>query len=80
MKLCPGRGRGVGRKTGAEPVAQERIDRPHAQRARVTGLRHGLVVLEQPGQLARREVGVQRQAAAAADLLLIVAEPVQDLL
>ena len=39
-----------------------------------------VVVLEQPGELRGREVGVEGQAAAALDLLLAVADAVENLL
>ena len=58
--------RGVGGEAGAEPVAQERVDGAHAQRAGLARARHGLVVLQQPRQLGRGEVGVEGQPAALA--------------
>jgi hypothetical protein len=73
-------GRGVGREAGAEPVAQERVDGAHPEGSGVARPHHALVVPEQPCQLARREVGIERQAAAAADLLLAGGEPSEDLL
>jgi hypothetical protein len=78
MELRARRGRGIGREAGAEPIAQERVDRAHPQGASVARSRHAVVVPQQPSELARREVGVERQAAAAADLVLAPGEPVQD--
>ena len=72
----------VGGEAGAETVADERVDRPHPQRPGLERLRHRVVVLEQPGQLAGGEVGVERHPAALDDLLGIAAllQPVEHLL
>ncbi len=43
-------------------------------------LRDSLVVLQQPGEFRRREVGVERKPAAPLDLLLAVGEAVEHLL
>ena len=58
------RGR-LGGKAGAQPVAEERVDRAHAERSGIACSRHRLVILEQPGELGSREVGVEGEAAAA---------------
>ena len=81
-ELRPRRGRRIGGEPGAEPVAEERVDRAQPQGAGVARPANRLVVLEQPAQLARREVGVERQAAALAHLVRasIGLEPVQHLL
>ncbi len=73
-------GRGVGREARAEPVAEERVDGPHAQGAGVAGALHAVVVLEQPGELGGGEVGVEGQAAALLDLRLVLAQAVEHLL
>ena len=70
----------VGGEAGPEPVAQERVDGAHPQRAGVARALHRLVVLEQPGELGGGEVGVERQPAERLDLLLRVAHPVEHLL
>src|SRR5207249_6545485 len=63
------RGRWIRAKSGTEAVAEEAVHGPETQRARVAGARHGLVVLEQPGQLPGGEVGIERHAAALAHLV-----------
>ena len=67
-------------KPGAEAVAQEGVDRSHAQRAGLARLLDLLLVLEQPGQLGGGEVRVERKAAERADLLLRRSHPVEHLL
>ena len=62
---------GVGREAGAEPVAQERVERAEPQRAGVARGLHRSSVLQHPGQLRGREVGVDRQPAARLDLVLV---------
>ena len=59
------RGRRVGGEPGPEALAHERVDVAEAQRAALAGLRHRGVVLEEPGELARGEVRVERQARAS---------------
>ena len=70
----------MGGEARAEAVAQERVDRAHPKRAGLARPLHRLLVLEQPRQLGRGEVGVERQAAERADLLLRLAHPVEHLL
>src|SRR5579859_7694713 len=81
-ELSPRCRRGVSRKAGAEAVAQERIDGPHPQRPASKRTLYAGVVLEQPGELAGREVGIERESALALDLLAtaVALEPVQHLL
>ena len=73
-------GRAVGGEARAEAIAEERIDSAHPEPARLLRLLHGLVVLEQPGELGRGEVGVEGQAALLLDLVLPVGQAVEDLL
>ena len=63
-------GRGVGREAGAEAVAEERVDRPHPQRPRLAALCTTSSCSSSQASLRGREVGVERQPAAALDLLL----------
>ena len=81
-ELGPRRGRRIGGEPGAEPVAEERVDGAQPQGPGVARPADRLVVLEQPGELAGREVGVERHAAALAHLVgaSIGLEPVQHLL
>jgi hypothetical protein len=73
-------GRGVGGEARAEPVAEERVDRAHAQGAGVSRPLDALLALEQPGELGGGEVGVEGQPAQLADLVLVLREPVEHLL
>ena len=56
--------RRIGGEPGPQPVGQERVDRPHPERPALEGSLNGRVVFEQPCELARREVRVERHAAA----------------
>ena len=80
LELGPRGGRGVGGEACAEAVAEERVHRPHPQGASLAGALDLLGVLEQPGELRGGEVGVEGQPARRLDLLLALAEPVEDLL
>ena len=75
-------GRGVGCEAGAQPVAEERVDRAQPRRARFDRLGHLVIVLQEPGELPRREVGVERHPAELPDLVgaPLGLEPVEDLL
>ena len=77
VELRARRGRRIGGKARAEAVTEERVDRAHAQRPGLERVRHGLVVLEQPGQLGGGEVGVEGEATELLDLGLMVAEAIQ---
>ena len=68
-ELGAGGGRRIGRKIVAEPVAQERVHGPDPQRSFAEDARDRLVALEQPGDLPRREVGVERHPAAVHHLV-----------
>jgi hypothetical protein len=67
-ELGPRRGREVGGKAGTEPVAQVRVDRAEPQGSALGGVDDALLVVEKPGELARREVGIEGQAAPALHL------------
>ena len=72
VELGARRGGVVGGEARAEPVAQERVDRAHAERAGVARpLATALLVLEQPRELRGGEVRVEGQPAERLDLLLV---------
>jgi hypothetical protein len=75
-------GRRVGGKAVAELLAEPRVHRAQPQRAGVASVGHRLLVLEQPCELARREVRIEGHAAALAHLLRapVRLEPVESLL
>ena len=81
-ELRPRCGGGVGREPGAETVAEERVDGSHPGGPDLDRLGEVIVMLEQPGKLAGREVGVQRHPAAFPDLVgpALGLEPVEYLL
>jgi hypothetical protein len=80
VELGTRRGRLIGGEAGPQPVAEEGVHRAHAEGPGVAGGRHALIVLQQPGHLRGREVGIGWQAGPRLDRLLVVGHPVEDLL
>ena len=82
LQLRARRGGGVGGEAGAEPVAEERVDGAHPQRARPRAPAATVVVVLAAARRAwrRRSRGRSGRPLRSLDLVLAVARAVEDLL